>query len=275
MVNTPITLSAEATGSANVQYQFWVYNPAATPAWSQLQAAPVSATCPWTPATAGPYLLSVTALDGATDLEVSAASWYVVTAGVPLTGVTLTPSPAAPQPAHTVITLTANATGGTNVQYQFWIYDPAAAPAWSQLQTYSTSADCTWTPASAGPYLLSVTALDGAGGLEVNATCWYAVTGGAALTGVTLTPSLAAPQPVNTPITLTASAMGGTNVQYQFWVYNPAATPAWSQLQAYSASAACLWTPASAGPYLQSVTAQDGVTGNEVGQTLWYTISGQ
>ena len=55
-------------------------------------------------------------------------------------------------------------------------------------------------------------------------------------------------------------------MQYQFWLYNPAATPAWSQLQAYSAQATCAWTPAAAGNYLLSVTAQDA-TGTAVNTT--------
>ena len=62
-------------------------------------------------------------------------------------------------------------------------------------------------------------------------------------------------------------------MQYQFWVYNPAANPAWSQLQAYSALTACSWTPATAGIYLLSVTARDGITGTEVNTTAWYTIT--
>ncbi len=80
------------------------------------------------------------------------------------------------------------------------------------------------------------------------------------------------PQPPNTAITLTATATGGTNVQYQFWTYNPDVTPAWNQLQAYSPQNTCTWTPAVAGNYLLSVTAQDGVTGTEVNSVLWYAV---
>ena len=76
----------------------------------------------------------------------------------------------------------------------------------------------------------------------------------------------------NTPITFTATATGGTNVQYQFWQYNANAAPAWSQLQAYSTSATCTWTPATAGNYLLSVTAQDGATGAAVNTMLWYSV---
>ena len=354
-----------------MQYQFWVYNPAATPAWSQLQAYSASATCLWTPAAAGNYLLSVTAQDGITGTEVNTTLLVYHHQRPADRRVARRPLPTSPQPVNTPITLTATATGGTNVQYQFWLYNPAATPAWSQLQAYSTLTTCTWTPAAAGNYLLSVTAQDGATGTEVNTTLWYTITAGTPLTAVSVTPSPASPQPANTPITLTATATGGTNVQYQFWMYNPAATPAWSQLQAYSAAdhlhldaggsrattcspsprrtaspatevnttlwytisrhpadrrspspprpprrsrptrrspsprrrraartcnissgciirrpprrgancrpipplTTCTWTPAAAGNYLLSVTAQDGVTGTEVNTTCWYTIT--
>ncbi len=156
--------------------------------------------------------------------------------------------------------------------YQFWVYNPDATPAWSQVQAYSTVATCSWTPASAGMYLLSVTAHDGVTGAEVNDLLWYAVSG-PALTAVSLIPSLASPQYAGTAITLTAEATGGTNVLYQFWVYYPAATPAWSQLQAYSTSATCVWTPATAGAYLLSTSAYDIPTGTEVNQMLWYTVT--
>ena len=199
--------------------------------------------------------------------------WYAVTAGAPLTAVSVTTAPALAATANTPITLTATATGGTNVQYQFWVYQATRNPAWRQLQAYSTSATCRWTPATAGNYLLSITACDGAIGTVMNTTCWYAVTAGPPLTAVSVATNPKAPQPANTPITLTATATGGTSVQYQFWVYNAAAIPAWSQLQGYSSSANCTWTPATAGNYLLSITAYDGATGMVVNTLLWYSIS--
>ena len=92
--------------------------------------------------------------------------------------------------------------------------------------------------------------------------------------GVSATTSLSSPQPVNTTITLTAAATDGTEVQYQFWVYNANANPAWSQLQGYSTSPTCTWTPAAAGDYLLSVTALDGATDTGANTTFWYTITG-
>ena len=65
---------------------------------------------------------------------------------------------------------------------------------------------------------------------------------------------------------------GGTNVQYQFWVYNQNAIPMWSRLPAYSAQNILTWTPTITGNYLFSVTALDSTTGTQVNTTTWYTI---
>jgi len=270
--NTPITLTAMATGGGTVQYQFWCYNPAATPTWSQLQAYSAQASCSWTPTSPGDYLLSVTAQDTLTGAEVNESFWYTITT-TPLAAVSLTSSPTSPQAVNTPITFTAFATGGTSISYQFWLYNPVATPAWSQLQAYSAANICSWTPVTPGNYMLTVTALDAVSGITVINHVWYTVTG-TPLTSVTVTASPNSPQAVNTPITFTATPVGGTNVQYQFWLYNPAASPAWQQLQAYSPLATSSWTPSALGSYLLSVTAQDSITGTQVNDTHWYTVTG-
>ena len=149
-------------------------------------------------------------------------NFYAITNSptIPLTSVTLSATPLSPVMSGTPVNLLATADGGTNVLFQFWIYNPAANPAWSQLQAYSSSADCSWTPAVAGSYLLSVTAQD-ATGTTANIMLWYTVNN-APLTAVSVSASPNSPQLVNTPITFTACATGGTNVQYQFWIYNQA-----------------------------------------------------
>ena len=268
--NTSITFTATATGGNNVQFQYWLYNPAATPTWSLLQAYATTATCTWTPAAPGSYTISVTALD-VTGTTVCSLLSYTI--GSPLTAVGVTPSLVAPQPPHTSITLTALATGGTKVQYQYWLYNANASPAWSQLQGYSSSATCIWTPTTPGKYSISVTAQDGVTGAAVNTIICYTIANGPLLSAVSVTATPALPQPANTPITFTAAATGGTNVQFQFWLYNVAATPAWSQLQAYSTSATCAWLPESAGDYLLSVTALDPATNTLVNTMVWYTVN--
>lgn len=77
----------------------------------------------------------------------------------PLRAVALSTTPASPQPANTPITLIATPIcGGGQVQYQFRAgYTDAAGWHWMALNTgFTTTASCTWTPATAGSYVLVV-----------------------------------------------------------------------------------------------------------------------
>ena len=263
-VNTALTLTATVTGGSSLTYQFWCYS-VATGTWNQLQAFSPANTVGWLPSAPGLYLLSATAQDGSSGQQMSASCWFTVS-GPPLTAVSLATAPLSPQSVNTPVTLTATPTGGTNVQYQFWIYS-ANTQSWSRLQALSASSTCTWTPPTAGWYYLSVTALD-ATGTTANTSAWYGVS---SLLSATLTTAKASPQPVNTPITLTLTATGGSNLQYQYWIYN-ATAQTWSQLQGYSTSPSCIWTPTIAGDYYLSGSVLDGLTGLQVTATAWFTI---
>ena len=268
MTNTFISLIANAVGGSNVQYQFWLYN-SVTSTWNQLQAYSAQNICPWLPTTAGNYYLSVTAWDTIIGTQVNTTAWYAITNGAPLSAVAIFTSPALPQPINTPITLTAAATGGTNVQYQFWVYN-ASATTWSQLQTYSATATCAWLPTTPGYYLLSATAHDNSNGITVNQTQWYLVN---PVLTVFVSCNPALPVAVDTPITLAAGSTGSMNAQYQFWIYNPNATPTWSQLQGYSSYSTCCWTPVTTGTYFIFVTVLDTVTGMIATVDVPYTIN--
>ena len=125
---------------------------------------------------------------------------------VPLTGLTVTNTPNSPQPVNTAIAITATATGGMNVQFQFWLYNAIATPAWSQLQPYSTQTTCLWAPATAGSYQLSITAQDGATGATVNKMVPYIITA-AAPTITSFTPASGG---TSTVVTITGAGFTGT-----------------------------------------------------------------
>ena len=95
-------------------------------------------------------------------------------AAAPLTAVTVAASPVSPQRANTPITLQASATGGTKLQYQFWLSDPTTHT-WSQLQAYSPTPTVTWTPPAVGSYILSVSVKDMLTGKVENVLNWYTV----------------------------------------------------------------------------------------------------
>ena len=131
-----------------------------------------------------------------------------------------------------------------------------------------------WTPTVEGNYLIVVTVKDGISGMEKSVTAPYEITG---LTSVTLTSQFPSPGLWGIPQTFTASSTGGSNMQYQFWVYNPTGTPAWTLAQDFSSNAVLRYVPdipwcVEPGPYMFSVTALDGNTGVSVSTTLWYTF---
>ena len=90
---------------------------------------------------------------------------------------TLTASPASPRPVNTPITLTATATGGTKVLYQFEIA-PSTDTTYTVLRAYSGYRTCTWTPTIPGGYYLRVTAREQGLTKGVMATITYRITAG-------------------------------------------------------------------------------------------------
>ena len=175
------------------------------------------------------------------------------------------------------VTLSASVSGGSKLVYKFTaLYtDTNGNEQVVLIQDYAASSTCTWIPALGETYTLvaSVREIGETVACDVYATVsGYVVN--SALSALAIQGSPASPAFVNLPITLTAAAKGGANVKYQFWLYNPAASPAWSQLQGYSSSAACIWTPTVPGNYLISATAQDSATGTVVNTLLWDSVTG-
>ena len=274
--NTAITLTATPTGGSAIQYLF-----TATPSGGTavtLENYGTSPTCVWTPTTAGTYTLQVSARQTGTTQntaitkQVSYTISAPTTTGTPPTAVTLAGSPATGS-VNSQMTMTATATGGSNLQYQFWVGDPTAS-VWTLLRDYAAGNTCPWTPTQTGvfPLVVRVKAVNSTNLYDVQNDLFYTVSGASALSGVTLAASPVSPQLVNTPITLTATASGGTNLEYQFSAtLNGTATV----LRAYAGTPTCTWTPATAGSYTLQVLARVvGTTQNpNTTGSLSYTIT--
>ncbi|HEY3417913.1 MAG TPA: hypothetical protein VGM23_13605, partial [Armatimonadota bacterium] len=87
------------------------------------------------------------------------------------------------------------------------------------------------------------------------------------VTAVSLTTSPITPQPINTAITLTATAVGGP-AQYQFSIgRNMVWYTSWTTLQNYSTSPTAVWKPTATGNYQVRVYART------VGNTASYQAS--
>ncbi len=90
----------------------------------------------------------------------------------------------------------------------------------------------------------------------------------APLSQVGLTTNVASPQPVNGTITLVATAVGGTAVQYRFRARTLVGTSTiWQELAPYSGTNTCNWQPTNAGVYYLEVWVKEN------GSAMTYEVS--
>lgn len=265
--NVPITLTATTTGGTTVQYQYQKSTNSGG-SWTTLKAYSSDTTYQWTPTAPGSYLLQVIAREQGQTATFTKSIPYTITPA--LSAVTLAVSPASAQPINTLVKLTATATGGASLQYQFETSTDGTT--WTPLALYAAANSANWRPTAANTYQLRVRVRDGNSGEPVNsATASYTITA-APPTSVTLTTALVSPQPINTAITLTAKKTGGTNVEYKFDVSKDAGAT-WSALRAYSSEPTYAWTPTIASAYQVQVTAREQGLTTFVTKKISYTIT--
>jgi len=260
--NTAITLTAGTTPATTVEYKFQAISSTGTT--FVLRDYNTTPTCPWVPALEDTYTLQVLArLPGTTQVPANqqTLSYTVNHLATPLKSLTVSPSPAAGGTVNQPVTVTGIAVGGNSLVYQFWVGDPTATY-WTLLRDYAPSNNIPWTPTAVGTFPLVVRARETTSTnlFDLQNYLFYPVTAAQGVSAVKLaTTPTASPQPINTPITLTATPTGGTNVTYQFWVGTATTTAiAWSALSSqYQASSATTWTPSVAGTYHLKVDARD------------------
>jgi len=148
----------------------------------------------------------------------------------PLT-VTMTANRTMPVPDGTAITFTATGAGGTGpYQYQFYQYSNATG--WVLMQAYSGVNTFTWTPPE-GPHTVQVWVRNSgsSNAYDAYAGSSFTVTSAAA-TLTSFAPNVPWPPAAGVPVTWTATAVGGSAVEYQFWRYSTAT--GWFIAQPYS-----------------------------------------
>jgi hypothetical protein len=245
-VGTSVTFTATPTGCAAAEYRFWTLAPTAGAVWQAVTPGfGTGNTFSWETAgkAAGTWRFNVWARSAG-----SAASYETAPAAGPVafvltrggsnacTGVTLTASPASPQPLGTVVTLTANAAGCATAEYRFWTLAPTAGATWQPVTAgYQSGNQLVWDTMgkAAGTWQINVWARAAGSTASSDATLasprMFTLTGSARsgpCTGVTLSASHASTAylPVGTTITFTASATGCASAEYRFWVIRPGGT---------------------------------------------------
>ncbi len=175
-----------------------------------------------------------------------------------------------PAKAGVPMTWTATAIGGgAPLQYKYFLYTKATGM-WTIVQDGPSNV-LVWTPPLGGTYALQVwvrstgsqaqyEALASSGEFTATAT---------AVQITAFNANRTFPVPVNTPITWTAAAAGGSgNLEYQYWRYR-AATNSWTIVQPYSAVRTFTWQPSAGEADTYALQVWVRSVGSAASQEAW------
>ncbi len=193
---------------------------------------------------------------------------------VALTVTSLTPNTASPAAPGTPVTWTAAVSGGTGpFTYKFYVYNGAS---WTLAQDWSLANSWTWTPGTPGNYTIQVWVRNSGSTADYDAygSAAFSVSN-PALRVTALAPSVSSPVAVNTSVTWSASATGGTGpYTFKFYVYNGTS---WSLGRDWASGSTWVWTPSAPGSYIVQVWARNA--GSSADYDAWlgsssFTVTG-
>lgn len=177
---------------------------------------------------------------------------------VPAQSVTLTASRANPVMTSTLVTLEANASGGSGpYDYKFWVKD-AVTGATSVVQDYGNGNTTQWSTTVPGNYQFTVYAKN-----TGSAAAWEAikkltveVISATPVSGLHLSINKASVFP-GEGVVVTANATGDSgSYDYKFWLLNPA-TGMWEIVQDYGKGNVLNWSTMTPGTYTFTVYAKN------------------
>ncbi|WNF22634.1 SpoIID/LytB domain-containing protein [Mesobacillus jeotgali] len=248
-VGNTVTITAKGVGVQEALYRFYQYD---GKEWTVLKDYGPENTIQWSPRAGGTYRISVHMKDSQSTKDYDTYKWFDYNFYVaPVKVSSLQASLPSPQPSGKTITLTANASGGTEKLYKFHAYD---GKAWKVLRDYQASNQYAWTPIP-GNYKLVVHVKDknSTKAYDAYTSADYQVSD-SPVQMEALNTSYASPQTAGTPVRITAQAIGGTDRRYAFHVYDGSA---WTELQSYSSDNEYTWIPSKPGSYKFSVHVKD------------------
>jgi cytochrome c peroxidase len=255
IIGSPISITAIGAGGIGpYEYRFYI-NDGSGAGFVLAQPYGASNTLIWNPSAAGNYDIFVEIrTSGTTSLRDAYAvlNYFQIKTSVPATGVTLTPSAASPQTPGTPIIFSAAAQGGSGpYEYGFYLNDGSGA-GYVVAQPYGPSNTFVWTPSAAGNYDVFVQVRIAGSAVLRDAYAvinFFQIRNSTPATSLNLSPSVASPQTVGTPITITATGGGGSGpYEYSFFL-NDGSGAGFVPVQPYSPVNTFIWTPSAAGNY--------------------------
>jgi hypothetical protein len=273
-----VAFTASAAGTGPYEYQFLGRRAGPDP-FSLAQPYGASNVFNWNTAgiLGGTYEIQaqVRHAGAAVPYEATQTMTYVVTTPSAAT-VTVTASPASPQLPGTLVTFTANATGGGTYEYQFTGRKVGDA-VFSVAQPYSELNAWTWNTAGVTPGNYEVIVLARAAGstaaFEATTTIFYTVAASSIAVDLTASPaSGTAAAGASITFTGTATPAGG-NYEYQF-LGRRTGDPAFGTAQPYGSANSWTWTGVTGSWDIQVQVRNVGSAEPfEAQQTIVYTVN--
>lgn len=253
-VNSAVNITAEAVGSSNILYRFWIYDGSN---WSIVQNYSKSNSYKWIPSKTGSHRIWVDVKDqnSTNDVDSYKQIFYDVNA---VSISELKGDKLSPQPTGQTIKFTAIGNGSNNLLYRFWILDNIG---WKIVQDYSTSNTYNWVPNNTGNYRIWVDIKSAGSARDYDAykEIVYSIKDMVVVNDILRDKQ--SPQTVNETINFTADAVGSSNILYRFWIHDGSN---WTIVQNYSKEKTYKWTPSKPGIYRIWVDARSANSSNEV-----------
>ena len=152
------------------------------------------------------------------------------------------------------LTVTLATQGSGNLQYRFFA-GSGYGSTWSEIQPWSVSNSLIYTPSIEENVVILAWISDDPAGGEYHQAGFSLATSGHPDSDVvisTFTTDLTFPQPMGTPVQLTAQAVGHETIYYKFWYFD---CKRWVVIQDWSLNQSATWIPAHAGTYTLVVWA--------------------